>query len=109
MLLVISLTRSSSPGKSSSTVTTIPRQHRSLLVARETSRITTVSSLTMARTRQRAPKLETTLSLHRMPIFFVSEVMRSNSTPNIVGYDLGNDPTLYSYTRRCAYDAAKTG
>ena len=26
-----------------------------------------------------------------------------------VGYDLGNDPTLYGFTRRAQYDAAKTG
>jgi len=26
-----------------------------------------------------------------------------------VGYDLGNHPELYQYTRRAKYDAAKTG
>ena len=26
-----------------------------------------------------------------------------------MGYDLGNDPELYQYTRRAKYDAAKTG
>jgi len=27
----------------------------------------------------------------------------------LLGYDLMNDPTLYQHSRRCAYDAAKTG
>lgn len=33
-----------------------------------------------------------------------------NSTNSfLVGYDLGNNPELYQYTRRAKYDAAKTG
>ena len=27
----------------------------------------------------------------------------------VVGYDLGNDPTLYQHTRRAKYDATKSG
>jgi len=36
-------------------------------------------------------------------------VVPSQDANTLIGYDLGNHPELYQYTRRAKYDAAKTG
>ena len=49
---------------------------------------------------------ETMLCPHKMQTHFVSLNLTNLF---LVGYDLGNNPELYQYTRRAKYDAAKTG